>query len=309
MILQTVTLGTRGSALARHQTDNVCAMLRAAWPSLDIRVQIMTTRGDQVVDTPLPLIGGKGLFTAELENALHNRQIDIAVHSLKDLPTENPAGLAIGATPPRANPQDALISRQGYTLKTLPRGAKVGTCSTRRTAQLLRQRPDVQPVDIRGNIDTRIRKTLDTDGIYDAIILACAGLERLNQMHVVSEILALEAMLPAPGQAALGVQCRDEADSLALVAPINHAETQLAVTAERAFLATLGGGCSLPVAAYASLEGTLLRLYGRVSAPDGTRHIDVQQSGEANLIAARQLGDNAAQTALAQGAAALLENT
>ncbi|MBZ0287635.1 MAG: hydroxymethylbilane synthase, partial [Anaerolineae bacterium] len=172
----TVVLGTRGSALARWQTDHVSGLLCEAWPDLTIQIQVLTTQGDRVVDTPLPLIGGKGLFTAELEAALRAHAIDFAVHSLKDLPTENPPDLILGAVPKRAAANDVLVSRKNYTLRTLPQGAVVGTSSRRRAAQLLHCRPDLHTVDIRGNIDTRIRKALDPAGKYDAIILASAGL-------------------------------------------------------------------------------------------------------------------------------------
>src|SRR5437016_9752631 len=187
-----IRLGTRGSALARWQTAYVCELLKASCPRLSLEVQVITTYGDQVVDTPLPLVGGKGVFTAELEAALKRGTIDLATHSLKDLPTEPPQGLAAGAVPRRANPADVMISRCGYTLETLPTGATVGTSSQRRTAQLLHCRPDLHIANIRGNVDTRIRKALDPSGPYDAIILAYAGLERLDYLNVISEILSLD---------------------------------------------------------------------------------------------------------------------
>jgi hydroxymethylbilane synthase len=303
-----IRLGTRGSLLARWQTDHIRGLLGQHWPDTDAEIEVITTRGDAVLDTPLPLLGGKGVFTAELEAALRHRQIDFAVHSLKDLPTENPAALTIGAVTERANPHDALISRGGQTLDSLPQGAVIGTSSRRRAAQLLHERADLQIIDIRGNIDTRIRKALDPDGPYDAILLACAGLERLERLDVVAEILPAELMLPAPGQAALAVQCRDEAESLALLEPINHSETEITVTAERAFLAGLGGGCSLPIAAYATVEeGDYIHLRGRISAPDGSQQIDVQAEGDASVDAARQLGAELAREALKQGAQAILE--
>lgn len=302
----TITLGTRGSALARWQTDYVADQLKDAWTGLDIQTQLITTQGDRVVDTPLPLIGGKGVFTAELESALHRHDIDFAVHSLKDLPTENTAGLTLGAIPLRANPADALISRDGYTLSTLPQGASVGTSSRRRAAQMLYHRPDLRMIDIRGNVDTRLRKAFDPNGAYDAIVLAVAGLERLGQSSIITEILSLDLMLPAPGQGALAVQCRDEADSISWLKPLNHAPTELAVTAERAFLAGLGGGCSLPIAAYAEITGEFLSVRGRVTAPDGSAQIDVTLNGVADLASAQALGMELAQMALDQGVARLL---
>ncbi len=301
---KTVRIGTRGSALARWQTDHVAALLQTAHPDLRVEVEIITTQGDRVIDKPLAQVGGKGVFTAELEAALRSGAIDFAVHSLKDLPTESPDGLPIGAIPTRANPADVLVSRDGLTLATLPQGARVGTSSRRRAAQLLHLRPDLQILDIRGNVDTRIRKALD--GGYDAILLAFAGLERLGRLEAISQQLSLDDMLPAPGQGALAVQCRDETASLDLLAPIRHAVTTSAVTAERAFLAGLGGGCSLPIAAYAEVDDATLHLRGRVNSPDGKQQIDVMLTGQVDQ--AETLGYALADQALAQGAAALLES-
>lgn len=301
-------LGTRASALARWQTDYIREQLQTAWPGVELRTQAITTRGDQALDKPLPLIGGKGVFTAELESALHRREIDFAVHSLKDLPTENPDGLTIGAIPLRADPGDALISKRAYSLATLPNGATVGTSSRRRAAQILHRRPDLRIIDIRGNVDTRIRKALDPEGSYDAIVLARAGLERLGLTHAITEKLSFDDMLPAPGQGALAVQCRDESESLQWLAPLNHLPTNLSATAERAFLAGLGGGCSLPVAAYAEIDGNKLLLRGRVTAVDGSQQIDVTLSGTADSEAAYKLGADLAQMALDKGVARLLEN-
>jgi hydroxymethylbilane synthase len=308
MVERSTRIGTRGSALARWQTDAVADLLRAAWPQLQVEIQVIQTQGDRVPDKPLPMIGGKGVFTAELESALRAGEIDFAVHSLKDLPTENPDGLTIGGTPKRATPNDALVSRAGHTLAMLQQGATIGTSSRRRAAQLLYQRPDLNIADIRGNVDTRIRKALDSDGQYDAILLAAAGLERLGQMGVVTELLPLDVMLPAPGQASMAVQCRNDSDSRSLLAPVNDAQTEIAVTAERAFLAGLGGGCSLPIAAYATIEGDRLRLRGRVSAPDGSEQVDIEQTGAATIGDARQLGSELAREALGRGVARLLES-
>jgi hydroxymethylbilane synthase len=302
-----ITLGTRGSALARWQTDHVAGLLRAVWPGLTVDIQVITTQGDRNQDTPLPSMGGKGIFTEELETALRQRTIDFAVHSLKDLPTENPAGLIIGATPARAPAHDILVSRGGGKLSALPAGAVVGTCSRRRTAQLLYRRQDLKTADIRGNVDTRIRKAIDPAGSYDAIILAAAGVERLGRTDVVSDQFPLDDMLPAPGQGALAVQCRDEDDSRQLLAPINHLPTQLAVTAERAFLSGLGGGCALPIAAYGEVEGDSLRLLGRVTAPDGSEEVTVQLIGTVSVATVHILGNELALMALDHGADRLLE--
>lgn len=301
-------IGTRGSSLARWQTAYVESLLREAWPDLMIETRILSTQGDRVIDTPLPLIGGKGVFTAELEAALHNGEIDFAVHSLKDLPTESPEGLTIGAIPVRAPVADVLISRAGQTLIELPHGATIGTSSRRRSAQIRHRRPDLRMSDIRGNVDTRLRKAHDPAGDYDAIVLANAGLDRLGLTQHITEILALDVMLPAPGQGALAVQCRDDEDSKAYLAPLNHAPTQWAVTAERAFLAALGGGCSLPIAAYSEIEGDMLTVRGRVTAPDGQIQIDVETRGPANFESAQALGAALAEIAFARGAAGLLED-
>ena len=301
-----IRLGTRGSALARWQTDHVAALLQAAHPGLSVEVEVITTQGDRVLDKPLPNIGGKGVFTAELEAALRSGQIDYAVHSLKDLPTESPNGLTIGAIPLRADPADVLVSRESFSLKNLPMGAAVGTSSRRRAAQLLHLRPDLRLLDIRGNVDTRIRKALDGAGDYDAILLAYAGLERLGKLDAVTERLSFEEMMPAPGQGALAIQCRDEAESVNLLATIQHEATTACVNAERAFLAGLGGGCSLPIAAYAEIKEDGLLLRGRVNSPDGRQQIDVR--GEGSISAALEIGDQLAQDALDKGAAALLES-
>ena len=307
----TVRIGTRGSVLARWQTDYVADLLRQAHPELTVEIEIFTTRGDKVLDTPLPLIGGKGLFTAELEAALHDGRIDFAVHSLKDLPTENPEGLTVGAILERAPVADALVSREAFTVDKLPHGAQIGTSSRRRAAQLNYHRPDLVMIDIRGNVGTRIDKAHDPAGDYDAILLAQAGLVRLGQSGVITQILPLEMVLPAPGQGAIGVQCRDEAESLAVLTAINHQPTELAVKAERAFLAGLEGGCSVPIAAYAYIENNELHLTGRVNAIDGSTVIEVSDSlillpdnpEEAVLM----LGNNLSQQALEQGASVILE--
>lgn len=301
-----IRMGTRGSDLARWQTNHVAELLRDAHTGITIETQVISTKGDRVLDTPLPLIGGKGLFTVELETALRGGDIDIAVHSLKDLPTEDPDGLIVGAIPARAFPEDVLVSREGHTLATLPQGATIGTSSNRRAAQLRRHRPDLQMLDIRGNIDTRVRKALDPDGPYDAILLARAGLTRLEMHDVISDVLAVDVMLPAPGQGALGIQSRDDADSRSLLESIHHTETAQAVIAERAFLSKLGGGCSVPVGAFASVtdDGAFI-LHGRVSAIDGSDDVTVEtRFSPADALAA---GAALAQEAIAQGADRILE--
>ena len=308
-----VRIGTRGSLLARWQANWVAQALRAAWPGMNVEVEVITTQGDVLLNTPLSMAGGKGLFTSEIERALQSGQIDLAVHSLKDLPAEdNLTGLTIGAIPQRANPADVLVSRSGRGLKALPPGARVGTSSPRRAAQLKRARPDLQVVEIRGNVDTRLKKVLGADEGYDAIVLAFAGLERLERLDVLTEILPLDVMLPAPGQAALAVQCRAEAAWLDVLAPLNHPPSLLAVTAERAFLNGLGGGCALPVAAYAEQPDRQLTLRGRVTSPDGSQQVDAQSamtlSGSDDLLAAQRLGFDLARQVLEQGAGELINS-
>lgn len=302
--IDAVRLGTRGSMLARWQTDYVAGLLTKAWPHLHVHIEVLHTQGDRLLDRPLPLIGGKGLFTAELENALHSGAIDLAVHSLKDLPTELAPGLVIGAIPTRGSVHDVVISRSGRPLAQLAAGATVGTSSRRRSAQLLRAYPHLQPVDIRGNVDTRMRKTLDPTGPYDAIVLAAAGVERLGRSDAITEALPLEIMLPAPGQGALAVQCRDDAALLRLLAPLEDPATRLAVVAERAFLRHIGGGCAVPIAAYAQIVQKRLQLRARVLSPDGRRYIEVE--GDGHPDEPETLGARLAAQALAQGAAGLL---
>lgn len=307
--MRAVTIGTRGSALARWQTDYVSRLLAQHRPEAAITIAVISTHGDQILDKPLPLVGGKGLFTAELEAALRGGSIDFAVHSLKDLPTDDPDGLIIGAVPGRANPADALVSRDGYTLETLPEGAAVGTGSPRRAAQLLAYRPDLRAINLRGNVDTRINKALDPNGPYDAVVLAHAGLARLGKTGVISQVIPFEVMLPAPGQGALGVQCRDEAASTQFLAPLNDLNTRIAVTAERAFLAGLGGGCSVPIAAYGRVENGQLTFTGRVLSVDGKEQVEVSGTTAAGDIeSAGQFAADLARSALSRGAARLLES-
>ena len=326
-----IRLGSRGSALAIWQTEHVAARLHALYPDLTIETVVIQTTGDRVLDRPLPSFGGKGLFTLELEERLRAGGIDAAVHSLKDLPVADPQGLALGAIPARGDVTDALIvraevetdskiegsDRPGGTneagraaLLFLGEGAVVGTGSLRRAAQLLAQRPDLRILDIRGNVDTRVRKVLDPAGPYDAAALAVAGLKRLELDPLITVTLPFEIMLPAPGQGALAVQCRKEPQWMALFGGMDDSDTRAAVTAERAFLAGLGGGCRAPIAALGERapvdrQGKSLRLRGRISTLDGSRQIDAQLTGAHSD--AEQLGRSLAQLALRQGAQEIID--
>ncbi len=263
-------IGTRASKLALWQTNWVAQQLRALHPHIEIVIHTITTRGDTHTDAPLPQIGDKGLFTREIEAALVADEIHCAVHSLKDLPTQSPIANLQSVITARADARDVLISRHKLGLEHLPRGARVGTSSLRRAAQLRARRPDLHIVNLRGNVDTRLRKAETEE--YDAIVLAAAGVLRLGFANRITEFLPFDVMLPAPGQGALAMQVRaDDAATLALVAPLDHAPTRAATTAERAFLRALGGGCQVPVAAYGEVNGNTLHLRGLVASEDGTR--------------------------------------
>jgi len=297
---------TRPSALARWQTQWVISALQEKHPNLTCEEKVITTQGDKILDKPLPEIGGKGLFTQELESELLTGEVHCAVHSLKDLPVENPDGLTVGCIPTRAEVRDALISKNGYTLETLPPGSVVGTSSLRRAAQILSVRTDVATASLRGNVDTRLRKALE--GQYDAIILAGAGLTRLGLEETVTQWLSLDVMLPAPGQGALAVQCHaDDEETLSLLAALEDAPTRAAVTAERQFLLGLGGGCAVPVAAYATVsdQRSAISLTGLVASVDGKRLIKVTDEG-ANPF---DLGKQLANEAISKGASEILALT
>ena len=304
-----VRVGTRASRLALWQTDHVIARLQAAWPDLELERVPIRTLGDRVTDVPLPRIGDKGLFTRELEDGLHAGAIDLAVHSLKDLPTRSPAELSLGAVLEREDPRDVLVAAAPTTLATLPAGARLGTSSLRRRAQVLAHRPDLDVRDLRGNVPTRIDKVL-RGGELDAAVLALAGLRRLGlESHGVERFEA-DTLLPAPGQGAMAVQIRADDERLAsLVALLDHWETRLATGAERALLAVLEGGCHVPIAALASRDPDgLLRLQGLVADLDGRTL--VRAGGRARVDSerdARALGERVAQDLLTAGAGRILE--
>lgn len=274
-----LVVGTRGSKLALAQTNLVVEALRAAHPELDVRVQVIRTEGDRDPRTSLTELGGRGVFVKELEEALLMGEIDAAVHSLKDVPSELPLGLVIAAVPERADPRDAVVSRSGKPLEALPKGARVGTGSARRAAQLLALRPDARPEDIRGNVDTRLRR-LD-QGAYDAIIVAAAGLSRLGLRSRAAELLDPEVMTPAVGQGALAVEARSSDDfALEVLRALDHAPTRVCVEAERAFLRRLGAGCRFPVGALADLEDGALRIRGAIAEQPGAPVIRGELRGD-----------------------------
>ncbi|HLL73435.1 MAG TPA: hydroxymethylbilane synthase [Pyrinomonadaceae bacterium] len=306
-------IGSRGSKLALWQSEWVKARLTELRPETEIRIEIIKTSGDVMLNVPLAVIGGKGVFTKELEEALLAEKIDLAVHSLKDLPTTLPDNLSITAITEREDARDALILREGvaaaiasqnYSLRDLPQSAVVGTSSLRRQAQLKHLRPDVVIRDLRGNVDTRLRK-LEEDG-YDAIILASAGLRRLGFERRINAAIPHAEMLPAVGQGALGIETRaDDARTNALVSLLEHAPTRAACTAERTLLYALGGGCQVPIAAHAVVSGDALRLEALVAALDGTQLI--RDSIEDDAAHAARAGETIAARLRERGAAQLLE--
>lgn len=264
----TLVLGTRGSKLAVHQTEWVQARLQELAPHVTVTLRRIQTSGDKILDVPLAKIGGKGLFVKEIEEALLSGEIDLAVHSVKDVPTALPPGLDLLCIPCREDPRDALISRDGRRFADLPQGAKVGTSSLRRQAQVLQARPDLSILMLRGNLDTRLKKL--RDGQFDAIVLAAAGLRRLGWEHEITEYLAPEISLPAIGQGALGIEGRrDDQFVRSLLSGLEHAPTRTMVRAERALLHRLQGGCQVPIAAHATLAGSDVTLEGLVASVDG----------------------------------------
>ena len=298
--MRAVILGTRGSQLALAQTRWVVERLKEQWPETEFTVRTITTSGDRGADPR-----ERGIFVKEIERALFEGEIDIAVHSLKDLPTKTPAGLKVASIPRRVDPRDALVGRNtNKRLDQLPKGARVGTSSVRRKAQLLAYRPDLEIVPLRGNVDTRLK--LLGSGEFDAIVVAAAGLLRLDLRNRIDELLDPEIVLPAPGQGALALEVRlgdDLAEELAY--SLNHRETQLRVTAERAFLARLGAGCLAPAGALAYLEEGELRLEGVVAAPDGSELIRGEIAGPPEEAA--ELGEELAADILDQGGEAILK--
>ncbi len=296
-------IGSRGSALALAQTRQMIGRLKKIFPDLEIEEIVIRTRGDEVLDTALHEIGGKGLFVKEIEDALLDGRIDAAVHSLKDLPSEFPGGLTIGAIPEREEPWDVLVSRNGESIRNIAPGARIGTSSLRRQVQLKRFRRDLEIVDLRGNVDTRLRKV--AEGEVDGAILAAAGLNRLGRGDRATESLAPELMLPAVGQGALAIEIREgDAETADLLSPLDHLPTCQATFAERVVMARLEGGCQVPMAAFAEERGGVLHLRGLVASLDGERIIEADEQGDP--ADADRLGEIVAARILERGGAEIL---
>lgn len=302
--MKTLKIATRQSPLALWQAEYIRARLQELHPDLTVELVKFVTQGDKILDTPLAKIGGKGLFVKELEAALLDERADLAVHSMKDVPMALPEGLTLAVICEREDPLDAFVSNQFEKFADLPQGAKVGTSSLRRKSQILKQRPDLQIIDLRGNVGTRLGK-LD-DGQYDAIILASAGLKRLGLSERIRHCLTPDISLPAVGQGALGLECRAaDNEVLALIQPLLHQETDVCVRAERAFNAYLEGGCQVPIAGYATLQNGQIHIEGRVGSADGQTLLRAELTDEASN--AQQLGENLARNLLDQGAGELLK--
>lgn len=314
MMKKVVRLGTRRSQLALWQANHIAGLIRRHHANVAVEIHEYRTRSDRNMSAPLRSISGGGLFTDALEAALLAREIDCAVHSLKDMPVKMTAGLALAAVPKRGDHRDALVSRSGAGLDQLRQGARIGTGSLRRRAQLLAIKPDLQMMQIRGNVPTRLEKLRADDGQFDAIVLAAAGLNRLGLAARISQIFDEGRMLCAAGQGALAVQCRDDSDDLAFFGPLADWRATISTLAERTFLSVLEAGCSLPVAAYARVDGDRLLFKGRVIALDGSGQLDVAGEtgaieGAAGLALARELGARLAEKALERGARRILETS
>ena len=302
---RTLVVGTRASLLAGRQTDWVVQALRRCHPALTLDVVTIRTTGDAFLHRPLSAVGGRGLFTKELEDALSARKIDLAVHSLKDLPTQLPDGLTLGAIPAREDPRDALVGTTIAELRTSSRHLTIGTCSLRRQAQLRRLFPEARIVDLRGNLDTRLRKVKEK--VVDGAVLALAGLKRIGREDEVAAVFEIDDILPAPGQAALAIEIRrEDAELRELLQPIHCLVTDRCVTAERELLAGLDAGCHAPLAAWARIVGQTLHLKGRVLSLDGRQVVEGTHSGPAD--SPRDVGRRLAEDLASRGAAGIIES-
>ncbi len=301
-----IKIGSRGSALALWQANWVRNTLLKSHPDLTVTIEKITTSGDRFLDAPLSKVGGKGLFTKEIEEALLDHRVDVAVHSMKDVPALFPDGLSIDIITEREDPRDALISKENISLSNLPKGARIGTSSLRRQAQILKFRPDLKIIPIRGNVGTRIKKLEEND--FDAVILAAAGVIRLEWEDKITEYLDTEICLPAIGQGALGLETRvNDLDILKYVKGFDHQETHIAVSAERVLLKKLQGGCQVPIAAYGEVGEEDFKLTAIVSSIDGKQFI--KESGKTPLNKAEQLGFEIAEKLLANGAKEIIQET
>ncbi len=299
-----IRIGTRGSKLALTQSEWIKEQLETHHAGIRVDLIKIKTTGDKILDTPLSKIGGKGLFVKEIEEALLEKRVDVAVHSMKDVPAQLPGDLMLSTFPPRENPSDALIAQKGCTLDQLPKGARVGTSSLRRGAQLLHFRPDLELVSLRGNVDTRLNKL--ESGDLEAIILATAGLNRLGLSGVITQTIPFHQLLPAVGQGALGLEVRrDDVETIALLDFLDHTDTRTAVTAERAFLKTLEGGCQVPIAGFARMNGETLSFEGLVAELDGSKIYRQTVNGKRDE--AEAIGIEAAQALLASGGGDVLK--
>ncbi len=300
---ETLRIATRKSPLALWQAEHVAAALRRTHPGLNVEIRGMTTRGDKILDAPLAKVGGKGLFVKELEQGMLDGTADIAVHSMKDVPVDFPEGLHLPVILEREDPRDAFVSNGFDSLADLPEGSRVGTSSLRRQCQILERRPDLRIEPLRGNVNTRLAR-LD-GGDYEAIILAAAGLKRLGFASRIRRLLDTDESLPAIGQGAIGIECRtDDARTGALIAPLHHPDTALRILAERALNHRLHGGCQVPIAGHATLNGDRLHLSGLVGDPDGSRTLRAQAEGQS--MEAEAVGAAVADALLAQGADLIL---
>lgn len=299
-----IIIGTRGSQLALWQANHIKKALESTFSEISVELSIIKTKGDIILDVPLAKVGGKGLFVKEIEEALLDGRVDVAVHSMKDMPSDIPPGLCIGAIPERETPTDVLITSSGKKFSQLEKGAMIGTSSLRRAAQLLHARPDIRIVPLRGNLDTRIKK-LSTEHL-DGIVLAAAGVKRLGLEDRITEYLDESVMLPAVGQGALCIEIRDQDPVIGpLIASLDHDGTHKVVTAERAFLKRLEGGCQTPIAAYGKLATGILSLTGLVADVDGSTMIRETLSGPENQ--SEQLGQELADLLLSKGAEEILD--
>lgn len=297
-------IGTRGSLLALNQSEWVKGALEMHWPGLSVELHVIRTTGDKVLDVPLAKVGGKGLFVKEIEEALLAGTVDLAVHSMKDVPSILPEGLRIGAIPEREDPRDVFISPKHGSLTELPRGARVGTSSLRRASQLKRLRPDLRVETLRGNLDTRLRKV--GDGLYDAVILAAAGLHRMGWRDRITTYLDPAWFLPAIGQGALGIEARSDDHEVArFIRPLHHLETADAVEAERSFLKELEGGCQVPIGGFARVDAGEVELTGLVASLDGT--VTIRKTLRGPRKDAAEIGRRLAREVLRDGAGAILE--